>query len=203
MRVVTRLFSLVAASAIVASVAQAQTCLGFASLATAPRNITGMANFMDGANSFGAQFNWRAGTAGVLGISAGMTSVDGGENATDLGAMWALEKKTNKTEWCPAVGFNYSMMDGASVMGLSGVLGLGWELGTSDMKWVPNIWGGFGWAKADCDGCEGSTDGIFGGGLGLRFSNGTTLTPNIQMTTAEGSDPVFGVMLSIPLKKGS
>jgi hypothetical protein len=57
MRAVTRLFGLVATSAIVASAAQAQTCLGFASLATAPRNISGMANFMDGANSFGAQFN--------------------------------------------------------------------------------------------------------------------------------------------------
>jgi hypothetical protein len=201
MRVVTRLFSFVAASAIVASVAQAQTCLGFASLATAPRNISGMFNTTDGANAFGAQFNWRAGTTGVM---AGMTSFDGAdESMTDLGAMWAMEKKSNKTEWCPSVGVSYSMMDGANSLGVSGVLGLGWELGTSAMKWVPNVWGGFGWSKPDCDNCDSSTDGIFGGGLGLRFSNGVQLTPNFTMTTAENSDPWFGVMLSIPLKKGS
>jgi hypothetical protein len=161
-----------------------------------------MANFMDGANSFGAQFNWRAGTSGFLGINAGMTSVDGGDGSTDLGAMWGMEKKNNKTEWCPAIGVSYSMSDGANAMGLSGILGFGWEVGTGTMKWVPQLWGGFGYMKVDCDGCDGSTDGIFGGGLGLRFSNGTTLTPGVSMSTAENSDPVFGVTLSIPLKKG-
>jgi hypothetical protein len=71
------------------------------------------------------------------------------------------------------------------------------------MKWVPNVWGGFGWSKADCDGCEGSTDAVFGGGLGFRFSNGVQLTPSVSMTTAEGSDPWISLSLSIPLKKGS
>jgi hypothetical protein len=204
MRAVTKLFSVAAVIALSASTVQAQSCLGFASLGAGRMNINGVAQFSDGANSYGARLNMAHGSNHFIGLNAGVTTHDVGDSDKDVGVSLGWDKKSDDVMWCPEVGASYAMGgNDVNAFGLMGRVGIAREWTASSMTWVPFAWGGVMWNKPDCDGCDGDTNGVFGGGIGVRMSNGVQVSPQLSKSTATGSDVVFGATISIPFgKKG-
>jgi len=206
----------VAAGAFVTGTAQAQTCLGYSSLASGRMNISGAAHFFDGATSYSAQVNM-----GVMGhghshlvslfaqentyddITVGGVTVRTDNNLTFGGGLGVQVRSSRGLEWCPQVGVDYMTGD-SRVLGLQGVLGMGRALAPMGaVSLVPYLWGGVRYQKPDCDNCGDETSAVYGAGLGFRLTAGQQATPSISRTSQAGAKTVFHVALTFPIGKGT
>ena len=204
-----------AVAALVTGTAQAQTCLGYSSLANGRMNLSGAAHFFDGAASYGAQLNMRdvgLGQRHFLSVFAqentyddinvGGTTVTTDNNMTFGGGLGLQIRNTTGLEWCPQVGVDY-MTGNTRVLGLQGVLGIGKALSpVGAVSLVPYLWAGVRYQKPDCDNCGSETSAVYGAGLGFRLRAGQQVTPSVSRTSEDGAKTAFHVAVTFPVGKG-
>jgi hypothetical protein len=206
MRVVSRLFGLIAAGAVIAGSAQAQTCNGFSSLQSHKMNIAATAWFADGASEFGGQFNTSVSSL-FLGLGVSSFKADGAdESLMRFHGNLGLEKTTSGgLSWCPLALVRYASKDDVTSMDLGVKLGVAKEMAGSSMKFVP--FGSIGLVRfsQSIDNCPVSalcefddTNFEFGVGVGFRFNNGMQISPQLMKSSAEESDVIFGATVSFP-----
>ena len=193
--------------AIVRSAAVAQTCMGMASYAHGPVQVAGSADFVDGANRFGASAGYGL-PGGVFGsANVGTTSYDGLDASLDFGVNVGYQMKVAKAQVCPVASLGYangpdSDANGINTSSKSAGFGLavGTPLGTRRMQIVPTAGLGlvYGKSKIEIDGigsAEGSDAyGIAQLGVGLVLNQSVSIRPSVAIPLGlTGSDATFGV----------
>lgn len=215
MRLASRVAAIVAASALCAAAAAAQTCLGYSSLDGSHVNVTGDAAFRaspsaEGA-SFGGQLNaqhdmW--GERGFVGVQLSNNSYDAPVNRSSmrLGGLLGVEQRTrDRLEWCPQVNVMYEAGPGSSrsAWQMGAGVGIGKALSSNGtIALVPFGSAGLAHLRTDVSGAHRSqTAGVFTGGLGFRFNNGAQISPSLTFTTFDNADPVFAFGVTFPVRK--
>jgi hypothetical protein len=206
MRLVTRLFGLVAVGAFVASVAGGQTCLGYSSFAAGKMNITGAAHFENHATSYGAELNMThmgMGQHHIIGVWVNENTYEsvGGvtpDNTTSFGAMLGWEMKNSMGwEWCPAINVGYTTT--IKQLDAGGMIGIGKDMRSmGGFSLAPFLMGGFDYRHMDCTGCDNKTAGEYGIGVGVRMTSGIQITPSVTKTTFDNDKAVFHAAITFP-----
>ncbi len=211
MRVVQPMVLLSAALGFAAVSAQAQTCRGFSSLEKSHMNVGANAWFPSGSTPYGAQLNMRHDGMGwehIISVAVGSTaySGSGASSSFDFGGAVGFEKKTKSgLEWCPEVMAGYTTNAGGIKdlhdFDFGGGIGVGQDVGKvagfdivpfGKVSFVHTTFGG--------DGIDSENGHHFDydAGLGFRLASGIQLSPQIDKTTVNRSDVVFGLTVSIP-----
>lgn len=219
MRAFTRLTGLVAATALIAGAANAQTCLGYSSLDAAHMNLTGAVGFMaspsQNGTSFNAELNNRFqawGHKDFFGVQIGTNSYDAPVNrsSTHIAGSIGVENRTpGQVEWCPAASIGYESGPGPDLSSWQIGAGIGIAKPMSSngtFALVPFGSLGLSHVRVSLDNCVGGlscnssqTAGVFTAGLGFRFNNGAQISPDLTFTTFDNSDPMFAVGVTFPL----
>jgi hypothetical protein len=206
MRAVTRLFGIAAAGVLVAGSVQAQTCFGFTPFDAASMNVSALIQSGNDVTSYGGQLNASNSAFGGSTIHVGVTlntfdappGVD--DNNWTLGGGLLLNKRTSTgLEWCPGANFFYTTGD-FDVSTLAAGVSLGKALDPSGgLTLVP--FGTIAFVMHNYDG--GDDQGLlFGGGLGLRLTNGMQITPSLwKDASIDDSDINIRVTVTWPLGK--
>jgi hypothetical protein len=197
MRVVNRLFGLVAASVLVAGAADAQSCMGFPSFGSAGKNVSAQAYLPDGATTVLGQLNMGKDGGHFAGINAGFTTIDGAdETPITVGGLFGVQRSTGKINWCPVGDLSYrteskdinaglslaasfeAMTGGAFSLSPFGSVGVNY--------WKPDGFDADGWLR-------------YGVGVAFRLTNGIVIAPSLDFTSVEDSKERLGLRISIPL----
>jgi hypothetical protein len=197
MRVVNRLFGVVAASVLVAGAADAQSCMGYPGFGSAGKNVSVQAYLPDGATTVLGQLN--AGKDGGLfyGVNAGFTSIDGADQTPiTIGGLIGTQRASGKLNWCPMATASYRTE--IKDINVAGGISAAFDVVSSTMFTLAPFGSvGYNFQKPDV----GDSDSflIYGVGLAFRLTNGIVLAPSLDMTSQEGSDSVLGLRVSLPL----
>ena len=195
MRVVNRLFGLVAASVLVAGAAEAQSCMGFPSFGSAGKNVSAQAYLPDGATTVLGQLNMGKDGGHFAGINAGFTT---GDDVTPItvGGLFGVQRSTGKINWCPVGDLSYRTELKDINAGLS--LAASFEaMSGGAFALAPFGSIGLNYAKPS----EGDANGWlrYGVGVAFRLTNGIVLAPSLDFTSQEGSSELLGLRISLPL----
>lgn len=206
MRAVTRLFGLVAAGALVAGSAQAQTCSGFPAFSAGLMNLSAMLQSGNDITTFGGVLNLSHGAGAPHVITAGlaMNTFDAPPGADDNNMSMLIGGSLRKTtatglEWCPGISFGYTT--DVKIMDIGAGVSLGKALTPSGgLTLAPFGSIGFIMHQYDNDAIDDDTGIIFGGGLGLRLNSGMQITPSVwKDASVNDSDMVLRVVVSWPM----
>ena len=195
MRVVNRLFGLVAASVLVAGAAEAQSCMGFPSFGSAGKNVSAQAYLPDGATTVLGQLNMGKDGGHFAGINAGFTT-GADETPITVGGLFGVQRSTGKINWCPVGDLSYRTELKDINAGLS--LAASFEaMSGGAFALAPFGSIGLNYAKPS----EGDANGWlrYGVGVAFRLTNGIVLAPSLDFTSQEGSSELLGLRISLPL----
>ncbi len=197
MRVVNRLFGLVAASAIVASAAQAQSCLGYPSFGSAGKNVSAQAYLPDGATTVLAQLNVGKDQGMFWGVNAGFTSIDGmDETPITVGGMLGTQRASGTINWCPLATASYRTE--FKDINVAGGIAASIDMMTgSSFSLSPFASARFNYWKPDVGDADSFL--LYGVGLAFRLNNGIVLAPSIDLSSQDGADEQLGIRISLPL----
>ncbi len=205
MRVVNRLFGVVAATVLVAGAAEAQSCLGYPSFGSAGKNVSAQAYLPDGATSLVGQVNFGSGESGTFfGVNAGFTTFDGiDDKQIQVGGLIGTQMASGKLAYCPLGTATYYMGPGDDVSTIQAAGGVGAALDVFEggaFTLAPFASARFAWTRAAVGDFNNSdTSVLIGLGVAFRLNNGIVLAPSFDLSTQEGSDSVLGLRVSLPL----
>lgn len=214
----SRLVAIVVASAVAASRADAQACLGLGSLTAQPANATFTALFTDGAKALDARVGFGSSIA-FGGVSAQLSDYDyvdgtGKTIAVDGGLSFVSGAKRNVSV-CPIASLGHtSFPDGGqstyntgSTDGAAG-LALGARVGTtSSLALIPfaslqAVYSRVSVSGPGADGSATDTYGVLTGGLSFVLSESLLIRPLVQIPLGlDGSNPSYGIGLSFGFGK--
>jgi hypothetical protein len=203
-----------ALAAAVSAPAAAQTCLGLASFSAGKMQVSGNGQFTEGANRFGAGFNYGMPAGIFAGASLSSTSYEAADASSlgigaNVGYQLTLGKSAN-IHVCPVAGFELGMGpdDDASETDASQQnANLGFSLGTTlrgspRMQIIPTVGLGLAYSKQKLEVASASSEfsdtyGQAQLGVGLVFNQSIAVRPSVSIPLGlDGSDPTFGVTVA-------
>jgi hypothetical protein len=201
MRVVNRLFGVVAASVLVAGAADAQSCMGYPGFGSAGKNVSVQAYLPDGATTVLGQLN--AGKDGGLfyGVNAGFSSIDGlDETPITIGGLIGTQRASGKLNWCPlaTAAYRTEFKDINVAGGISAAFDV---LSGSMFTLAPFGSVKYNYVKYDQPVFGDDSDSflLYGVGLAFRLTNGIVLAPSLDFSSQDGADEMLGLRVSLPL----
>ena len=208
------LFVSMALAAAVTAPAAAQTCLGLASFSSGKMQVSGNGQFQDGANRFGAGFNYGMPAGIFAGASLSSTSYEAADASSlgigaNVGYQLTLGKSAN-IHVCPVAGFELGMGpddDASETDASSQNANLGFSLGTTlrgspRMQIIPTVGLGLAYSKQKLEVASASSEfsdtyGQAQLGVGLVFNQSIAVRPSVSIPLGlDGSDPTFGVTVA-------
>jgi hypothetical protein len=203
-----------ALAAAVSAPAAAQTCLGLASFSAGKMQVSGNGQFTEGANRFGAGFNYGMPSGIFAGASLSSTSYEAADASSlgigaNVGYQLTLGKSAN-IHVCPVAGFELGMGpdDDASETDASQQnANLGFSLGTTlrgspRMQIIPTVGLGLAYSKQKLEVASASSEfsdtyGQAQLGVGLVFNQSIAVRPSVSIPLGlDGSDPTFGLTVA-------
>jgi hypothetical protein len=191
--------------------AGAQACLGLASLASRPTNLTATALITDGAKGLDARFGFGSSIAfgGVSAQVIDFDNVDGTAKGIGIdGGLSYLAGASRNVSVCPVGTLGYTSnpdigsTSSSTTAGTAGIA-IGAAIGsTSSISFIP-----FGSLQAayaryevesgNNSGSNSDTYGLLGAGLSLVLSPSFLIRPSVSIPLGlDGSDPTYGIGLS-------
>jgi hypothetical protein len=203
-----------ALAAAVSAPAAAQTCLGLASFSAGKMQVSGNGQFTEGANRFGAGFNYGMPAGIFAGASLSSTSYEAADASSlgigaNVGYQLTLGKSAN-IHVCPVAGFELGMGpddDASETDASSQNANLGFSLGTTlrgspRMQIIPTVGLGLAYSKQKLEVASASSEfsdtyGQAQLGVGLVFNQSIAVRPSVSIPLGlDGSDPTFGVTVA-------
>jgi hypothetical protein len=203
-----------ALAAAVSAPAAAQTCLGLASFSAGKMQVSGNGQFTEGANRFGAGFNYGMPSGIFAGASLSSTSYEAADASSlgigaNVGYQLTLGKSAN-IHVCPVAGFELGMGpddDASETDASSQNANLGFSLGTTlrgspRMQIIPTVGLGLAYSKQKLEVASASSEfsdtyGQAQLGVGLVFNQSIAVRPSVSIPLGlDGSDPTFGVTVA-------
>jgi hypothetical protein len=203
-----------ALAAAVSAPAAAQTCLGLASFSAGKMQVSGNGQFTEGANRFGAGFNYGMPSGIFAGASLSSTSYEAADASSlgigaNVGYQLTLGKSAN-IHVCPVAGFELGMGpddDASETDASSQNANLGFSLGTTlrgspRMQIIPTVGLGLAYSKQKLEVATVSSEfsdtyGQAQLGVGLVFNQSIAVRPSVSIPLGlDGSDPTFGVTVA-------
>jgi hypothetical protein len=209
--------TLVASLALIAVVnapAAAQTCLGLASFSQGSMQVSGNGQFSDGANRFGAGFNYGLPASVFGGAQISTTSFDGADASSlgigaNVGYQLSMGKAAN-IHVCPTASLELGMGPDDDALGLnasSRAANLGFSVGTTmgstpRMQIIPTAGLGLAYLKVSVD--NGTTTSELSDtyaqarlGVGFLFNQQIAVRPSVDIPLGlDNSDPTFGLTVA-------
>jgi hypothetical protein len=206
------------AAAVLPQLAEAQACLGLASLASAPTNVTVSALFGDGAKGIDGRFGFGSSIA-FGGISASIVDFDDVDGTAktiggDVGLSY-LVGTAKKMSFCPVGSLSYTMYPDIEFLGESSSsndvtgtagLALGGTVSTSSaISLIPfaSVRAAYTRFSVDIAGeseSDSETYGLLSGGVSLALNSSVLIRPVITIPFGlDGSDPTYGIGVSFAL----
>ena len=203
-----------ALAAAVSAPAAAQTCLGLASFSAGKMQVSGNGQFTEGANRFGAGFNYGMPSGIFAGASLSSTSYEAADASSlgigaNVGYQLTLGKSAN-IHVCPVAGFELGMGpddDASETDASSQNANLGFSLGTTlrgspRMQIIPTVGLGLAYSKQKLEVASASSEfsdtyGQAQLGVGLVFNQSIAVRPSVSIPLGlDGSDPTFGLTVA-------
>ncbi len=200
--------------AVVNAPAAAQACLGLASFSSGNMQVSGNGQFTEGANRYGAGFNYGIPASVFAGAQISTTSFDGAEASSlgigaNLGYQLSLGKAAN-IHVCPVASLELGMGpddDATSTDASSRQASVGFSLGTTmgaspRMQIIPSAGLGLAYSKLKLEDATTSSElsetyGQAQLGVGLVFNQTIAVRPSVSIPLGlEGSDPTFGLTVA-------
>ena len=203
-----------ALAAAVSAPAAAQTCLGLASFSAGKMQVSGNGQFTEGANRFGAGFNYGMPSGIFAGASLSSTSYEAADASSlgigaNVGYQLTLGKAAN-IHVCPVASLELGMGpddDASETDASSQNANLGFSLGTTlrgspRMQIIPTVGLGLAYSKQKLEVASASSEfsdtyGQAQLGVGLVFNQSIAVRPSVSIPLGlDGSDPTFGVTVA-------
>ncbi len=202
--------------AVVNAPAAAQACLGLASFSNGNMQVSGNGQFTEGANRYGAGFNYGIPASVFAGAQISTTSFDGAEASSlgigaNLGYQLSLGKAAN-VHVCPVASLELGMgpdVDSTATTpgsnASSRLANLGFSVGTTmaaspRMQIIPSVGLGLAYSQLRLEGATTNPSETYGQaqlGVGLVFNQTIAVRPSVSIPLGlEGSDPTFGLTVA-------
>ena len=200
--------------ALVNAPAVAQTCLGLASYSSGNMQVSGNGQFAEGANRFGAGFNYGLPASVFAGAQISTTSFDGADASSlgigaNVGYQLSLGKAAN-IHVCPTASLELGMGPDDDALGInasSRAANVGFSLGTTmgaspRMQIVPSAGLGLAYLKLKVEDATTTSElsdtyGQARLGVGFIFNQQIAVRPSIDIPLGlDNSDPTFGLTVA-------
>lgn len=191
--------------------AGAQACLGLASLASRPTNLTTSALITDGAKALDVRFGFGSSIAfgGVSAQLVDFDNVDGTAKGIGIdGGLSYLAGASRNVSVCPLGTLSYTRnpdvgnTESSETAGTAGIA-IGAVVGsTSSIRFIPfgslqAAYSRFSVESGNTSGSNSETYGLLGGGMSLVLSPTVLVRPSVTIPLGlDGADPTYGIGLS-------